>query len=56
MGKDDGLCRKYGTRGSDGHVRGAAVHTVSKVEFHPVMLLEDLKKINEGRLVTKLIS
>jgi hypothetical protein len=28
----------------------------AKVEFHPVMVLEDLKKINEGRLVTKSIS
>jgi len=28
----------------------------AKVEFHPVMVLEDLKKINESRLVTKSIS
>ena len=27
----------------------------AKVEFHPVMVLEDLKKINESRLVTKSI-
>lgn len=28
----------------------------AKVEFHPVMVLEDLKKIREGTLVTKSIS
>lgn len=28
----------------------------AKVEFHPVMVLEDLKKINEATVVTKSIS